>query len=216
MVDRFQAIVVTVLAVLPGALYVWGLERQLGGSGIHLADRPLRFIGYSAAFHALLWPVDWWLYGVVRRDGGLVASRPVPAALWAVPIAFVLLPFLAGRAVGAGATRKRRWAVALAGGRRTPRAWDRFFSSRPSGWIRVKLKSGSWVGGYFSDRPDLDESYAAKQPGEQSDFYLGMQAWIDPASGDFEHDEFGSIILRGSGMLIRWDEVEYLEFYESA
>lgn len=50
----------------------------------------------------------------------------------------------------------------------------------------MKLKSGTWVGGFFSERSGRLESYAAKQSGEQRDFYLGAQAWIDPASGDFK------------------------------
>lgn len=216
MVDSFQAIVVTVLAVLPGALYVWGLERQVGDSrSVHLADRTLRFVGYSAIFHALLWPLDWWLLGQAARDGGLVGRGPLPATLWMVPVAYVLMPFLAGRAVGAGAARRRGWALALTGRRRSARAWDDFFSSRPTGWIRMKLKSGTWVGGAFIDKPGSRTSYAAQHPGEQQDIYLALQAEVDPASGDFEHDEFGYIVLRGSGMLIRWEEVEYLEFYET-
>jgi hypothetical protein len=45
-VDTFQAIAVTTVALLPGALYVWGFEGQVGFWGIRLVDRVLRFFGY--------------------------------------------------------------------------------------------------------------------------------------------------------------------------
>lgn len=80
----------------------------------------------------------------------------------------------------------------------------------------MRLKSGIWVGGAFSDDPGSRGSYAAQHPGEQQDVYVSLQAEVDPENGDFHRDESGSIILRGSGILIRWEEVEYLEFYEES
>jgi hypothetical protein len=70
--DTLQSIAVLVLALLPGALYVWAFERQAGRWGIGLSDRLLRFVGGSAVFHALGAPLTYWLWAEQRqlvRDG---------------------------------------------------------------------------------------------------------------------------------------------------
>ena len=47
MPNTFQALAVLLVALLPGALYVWSFERQAGRWGIGLSDRVLRFVGGS-------------------------------------------------------------------------------------------------------------------------------------------------------------------------
>jgi len=40
MISTFQALAVAAIALLPGAMYVWGFEATVGGRwGIQLADR---------------------------------------------------------------------------------------------------------------------------------------------------------------------------------
>jgi hypothetical protein len=79
-VSTFQAIAVTVVALLPGALYVWGFEGQLGLWGIRLVDRLLRFFGYSAGFHALLSPGTYWFYATYAETGRLAAGGGCPGS----------------------------------------------------------------------------------------------------------------------------------------
>jgi hypothetical protein len=74
--------------------------------------------------------------------------------------------------------------------------------------MRLKLKSGSWIGGAFAQG-----SYAAVYP-EPPDLYLAWAAEVDPSSGAFLFDEHDRVVLRDSGILIRWEEVEYLEFID--
>jgi hypothetical protein len=62
--------------------------------------------------------------------------------------------------------------------------------------------------------PDGSRSYAAGYP-EDQDLYLVEAIEVDPESGDFLLDEQGEPTLRGSGILVRWDEVEYLDFIEA-
>lgn len=50
MPNSFEAIAVVFIAILPGALYVWGFERIVGNWGIGLSDRLLRFLGASLSF----------------------------------------------------------------------------------------------------------------------------------------------------------------------
>lgn len=46
-----------VAAVLPGAMFTYGFERQAGAFGVTLADRVLRFVAVSVVFDlAYAWP----------------------------------------------------------------------------------------------------------------------------------------------------------------
>ncbi len=38
---------------------------------------------------------------------------------------------------------------------------------------------------------------------------------MDPETGEFELDASGDVVPTGSGILVRWDEVEYLDFIEA-
>jgi hypothetical protein len=97
---------------------------------------------------------------------------------------------------------------------RAPRAWDHLFGSRPDGWIRLRLRSGSWLAGAYAKRPDGSRSYAAGYPEEQ-DLYLIEAMDVDPDTGEFRFGDHGYPVSRGSGILVRWSEVEYLEFIEA-
>ena len=62
-------------------------------------------------------------------------------------------------------------------------------------------------------RQERSSSYFAGYPEEQ-DLYLVQTAEVDPDSGEFLYDEQDRLRVRDSGVLLRWDEVEYLEFFE--
>ena len=49
--NTFQALAVTLLAVLPGASYTFAYERVVGAFGVSLSDRLVRFTAASAIFH---------------------------------------------------------------------------------------------------------------------------------------------------------------------
>jgi hypothetical protein len=214
MPDTFQAVTVFLVALLPGALYTWAFERVAGAWGISLSDRLLRFVGVSVGFQLLWAPALAWLYrDFVVTDKA--AAGDLPLWLWLVAAAYVIVPFAAGTAVGWGTRKRKPWAKAFTGPAPAPRAWDHLFSSEPDGWIRIRLKTGTWLGGAFSkgDGSALG-SYAAGYPDTQ-DLYLAAAAEIDPDSGRFQFDEDGQVRMRGSGILVQWDQVEYLEFNEA-
>ncbi len=210
MPESFQSLAVLVLALLPGSLYVWAFERQAGAWGIRLADRLFRFVGFSAVMHPLLAPLTYWLWVRFVRSGAL-GSREAPLGLWLVPLAYVGAPTLLGTWVGLGTRARKRWTRVFTGPNPAPRAWDNLFGTRPDGWIRLRLKSGVWLGGAFATMPDGSRSYAAGYPEEQ-DLYLVEAVEVDPQTGAFVLDEEGNPVPRGSAILIRWDEVEYLDF----
>lgn len=212
MPETFQSLAVLVLALLPGSLYVWAFERQAGAWGIRLADRLFRFVGFSAVFHALIAPITYWLWVRFVRSGAF-GSGEAPLGLWLVPLAYVGAPILLGTTVGIGTRERRPWTRVFTGPNPAPRAWDDLFSARPDGWIRLRLKSGVWLGGAIATMPDGRRSYAAGYPEEQ-DLYLVEAVEVDPGTGSFVLDKHGNPVSRGSAILIRWNEVEYLDFIE--
>lgn len=209
MPETFEALAVVVLALLPGALYTWAFEGMVGRWGAAFSDRVLRFVGTSAGLHVLIAPLTYWLWARYVEPGTIASGDPLPWGLWAVVAGYVAVPYGAGYFVGTATKQRRRWAQVVTGRNPAPRAWDNFFTDDPEGWIRLKLKSGPWVGGAFTTQ----RSYAAGYPEEQ-DLYLAEVAAIDPETGTFSYEDDGTVRVLGSSMLLRWDEVEYLEFFE--
>jgi hypothetical protein len=149
MPSTFQAAGVIVVALLPGALYVWAFERQAGRYGIGLSDRVLRFVGGSAVFLAVFAGPLYALYIQFARD--VAAARPLPLWLVMLPLAYVGLPLVAGTLLGVGLRRDWHLARIVAGPDPAPRAWDHLFQYRVDGWIRCRMKSGIWLGGAYAD-----------------------------------------------------------------
>jgi Family of unknown function (DUF6338) len=212
MPETFQALAVLVLALLPGALYVWAFERQAGAWGARLTDRVLRFVEVSAILHALFAPLTYWLWITFIRSGRL-STGDVPLWLWVFPVLYVGMPILGGSLVGMGTRRNAYWTKLFTGPEPAPRAWDHLFGARPDGWVLLRMKSGAWIGGAYARIDANRTSYAAGYPEEQ-DLYLVQRADVD-SSGQFVYGDDGRPVLRGSGILVRWSEVEYLEFVEA-
>src|SRR5688572_10815512 len=122
MPDSLQGVAVLLIALLPGAMYVWAFERQVGRWGVGLSDRLLRFVGGSALFHAGFAPATYWLWA--EQWPKLRSAESVGWGLWAVGLAYAVLPAAAGTAVGAAARRGAVGAARFTGAKRAPRAWD--------------------------------------------------------------------------------------------
>ena len=65
----------------------------------------------------------------------------------------------------------------------------------------------AWVGGYFGD-----ESYAAGYREVPPDIFL-ENAYIMTSDGSFSTRSDGSYEATGSQLLIRWEEIEFFEFF---
>ncbi|MEV5002322.1 DUF6338 family protein [Nocardioides sp. LML1-1-1.1] len=207
-----QAAAAVVICLMPGALYIWSFERQVGRWGVGLSDRLLRFVGASAVFHALAAPASyvlWREYWPVMRVAGAL-----PWWLWLVSGAYVVLPLSVGTAIGRGSRHGSPWARYFTGPDPAPRAWDYLFQGGRDGWIRLRLKSGSWIGGAFATTESGLKSYTAGYP-EPQDIFLATAVDVDPESGAFLFEANGSPRLRSGGVLVRWEEVEYLEFIDA-
>jgi len=215
LVSTFQALGVLLLAFLPGALYVWAFEREAGGWGLGVTDRVLRFVGVSAVFHALVAPLTYIAYRNSVLTGRLAHGTPLPLWLWLVPVVYVAVPALAGFFTGSATAAGKRWTRFIAGRSPAPRAWDHLFSAHDlSGWVRLKLKNDEWiVGAYARSSSGRLRSYTAGYPDAQ-DLYLIETAECEPETGKFVLGSDGRPRLRGVGVLIRWEEVMYLEFVD--
>jgi hypothetical protein len=211
MPQSFQAVLVVIIALLPGALYMWSFERQAGRYGIGLSDRVLRFVGGSAIFLAVFAVPLYWLYAEYGEP--LVRGEPLPLWMGVVPIIYVVVPMTAGTLTGLGLRQGWSWAEVITGPDPAPRAWDYLFQYQVDGWIRCRLKSGTWLGGAYA-YANGRRPYAAGYP-EPQDLYLAASVAVDPETGEFSRDGEGNLQLGEGGLLVRWEEVEYLEFIES-
>jgi hypothetical protein len=168
MPDTFQAVAVLVFALLPGALYVWAFERQAGRWGVGLSDRLLRFVGGSALFHAAAAPLTYWLWA--DRWDEIQRGEPVSWWLWPLVLAYVAIPAVGGTVVGRGVRSEKSWTTFFTGPDPAPRAWDHLFGQKADGWVRLRMKSGVWIGGAYADANGR-RSYAAGYP-EPQDLFL--------------------------------------------
>jgi hypothetical protein len=198
---------VVLIAFLPGALYIWSYERIVGRWGVGLADRLLRFFGASVVLQAVAAVATYRIWHDYLREGALHPNETLPLWLWPVTLAYVAAPIALGTIVGRATRQGRDWARLFTGASPAPTAWDALFSGEPRGWVLLCLKSGRWVGGEYGE-----DSYAAGYP-EPADLFLSAEAVVDQAKEDFVRGDDGEPIKLRWGLLVRWDEVEYLEVY---
>lgn len=222
MPDTFEALLVVFLAVLPGAMHTWAAEREGGRWGIGLADRALRFVGTTAIYQvAFAYPsyLIWTHHlhrGEVLPGGGVkfvnsLSEGTAPGWLWVLPLVYVAIPILGGTIAGLSIHRWPLISRIVAGRDPAPRAWDFLFSAQPVGVVRARLKSdGRWVGGRFG--PD---SYAAGYPERPQDLFLERSVVVLADGGFAEGDSPDGYQEAGSGLLIKWDDIEELEFFET-
>lgn len=190
MIGTFQALVVAILAVLPGAAYTFAYERVAGSFGAGLADRLVRFLTGSAIFHALFAGLELLMYREFIATGSLARGEAAWWAFWLVTLGYVLLPTLAGAGLGYSRMKRWRWVRLLLGDAPEPRAWDYLWNSDVQGFLRIKLKSGPWIAGFHGTTSDGRRSYAAGYP-EEGDLYLAVGLEIDPHSGELNRDGDG-------------------------
>jgi hypothetical protein len=182
-----------VVAVLPGLVYTLAFERQAGGYGVTLADRTMRLVVVSTVFHLVFgWP-EYVVYRWALAGHRMVLVGQF-AALWTGILLIIVVPAIVGTAVGGlyrtrnnrrgwdrvrrrlTPERERRMLRLLLGPDPAPRAWDDFFSERPTTYIRVRTTDGVLLAGLFADR-----SYAAGFPHEPD--LLLEEAWEVDATG---------------------------------
>jgi hypothetical protein len=216
-VDSFEALAVTLLALLPGALFTWSFEREVGNWGAGLADRVYRFVGFSAIFHAALaYPeyLFWTNYlRVPDADGQgfhnvFTGGGDIAWWLGLVPILYVGISVALGFLASRSAWNNGWLGRVLVGRNPAPRAWDHLFWRGPALVVRLKLKDGEWVGGLFGD-----DSYASGYP-EPQDLLLEETYEITNDGTFVAGDGPDDLAPLGSSILISWSEVQFLESFD--
>lgn len=192
--STFVGLLIALVAVLPGALYVWAYERQSTARGVTLADRTLRFVAASVVLHLLLaWP-EYGLYRLALHGGDRLAVGQFAVA-WFWLILVTVVPYGAGTILGGlyatrsaregwervrrrlPAEREERLLRVMLGRDPAPRAWDHLFSERPAAYLRVRTPEGHWIAGQFAEA-----SYAGGFPHDRD--LLLEQAWeVDQETG---------------------------------
>jgi Family of unknown function (DUF6338) len=218
-IGTFQALVVALVAVLPGAVYAIARE-NLGASWAwrrtDTATQIFRFLGASAVFHVVFAPLTYVAYQKLVVTRALTEGRRISLWWWLALLAYVLVPYLSGafselsRVWGDNwLNRCIRWMLAPISGRSAePRAWDRLFSkSNLAGYIRLRLNDGTWKAGVWLD------SYASGY-GEEGDLYIAHEVAVNDEGEIVTDAETRLPELLGRGLLIRWSEVQYLDFTE--
>ena len=204
----------TLVAVLPGAVYSFAVERWTGSFGVSLSDRVIRFTAASAGFVAVFSGPAYLAYRELIMTGR-AGSGDVPwVVVQGIALAYVLVPAGVGTLVGYGRLHNWKWASTVVGEAPEPRAWDYLWRPGRQGLVRARLISGTWLGGLYGTLSDGTRSYAAGYP-EAQDLYLAQQFIVNPATGEWETDEDERPVPAGStSLLLRWDQIEYIEFQE--
>jgi hypothetical protein len=198
-----QQIVLLVLFVLPGISYQFVRERLRGPvpGERDLSERVLRAITASIALDGVyLLVAGTQIVRVIKPAHqpwfSGVAADPRKAAAVALAL-FIVFP--AAAAWGIGLVQRRsspaRFQV-------VPTAWDSAFRARSACFVRAKLKSGVWVGGWYGKR-----SYASAYP-HAADLFLQSAYQMN------EDGAFGDRVHATGGLYLRMDDVEVLEFVE--
>lgn len=233
MSSGYDAALLLMVLLLPGAFAAWGFERHVQRYGRRLKDWLLRLAGLSAVCLAVgAWPLHWV---VSSYWDDFARGRALPWYVFLTPVAYLAVPAAVGWSLGllmrprnliASATREplrtrlgsvlrrpilRRVASALPGPNRAPTAWDALFDARASGFIRCRLRSGRWVGGLYA-RASPVSSYVGPE-GPDQDIYIAYAAEFDQGTGEpaLREDTQGLVWLNG-GVLLKWADIESLEF----
>jgi hypothetical protein len=218
-IPTFQALLVTILAILPGASFTFAYERQVAGFGTKSPDRLIRLLAASAVFQALYSGPELLLYRNFVATNRLQQGHVNPVLFELLALAYVLLPYGLGSLFGYGREKGWRWVVAITGEEIEPRAWDRMWRRDTKAILRLKLKSEVWVAGLWgewkSSAVTNRRSYAAGYP-EDGDLYLSVGFQIDSKTGELVRnaDEQPMPVPGERGLLVRWAEVEYLDYQE--
>ncbi|MFF5427767.1 MULTISPECIES: DUF6338 family protein [unclassified Streptomyces] len=190
-------LVLMVVALLPGVVYQFVREHRRGPvpGETDLGHRLLRALTASVVLDGLYFLV---------RGGELVAllrpesfpDRTREAALHALVLLFAV-PALGALAVSWAEQRRLR-----ARYRGTPTAWDHMFRDRGGCFVRIRLKDGTWVGGWYGTK-----SYATSYP-------QGPELFLESAYRMAADGTFGARVGSTSGLYVRAEDVAVLELLD--
>jgi hypothetical protein len=203
--STLEQVILLVLFVLPGITYQFVRERMRGPvpGERDLAERILRALTASIVLDTLyLVVIGPWLVHMIKPAGlpwfAAAAAQPRQAAAVSLAL-FFAIPAVAALAVGM--IERFRHPSRFDP---VPTAWDGAFRERSTGFVRARLRSGTWVGGWYGRR-----SRASAYP-NPPDLYL-ESGYVMLNDGTF-----GPRMQATGGLYVNMADVEILEFVEVA
>ncbi|WP_280410277.1 DUF6338 family protein [Nocardia brasiliensis] len=203
-------VITLVILVLPGVIYTSVRIRFRGyrSSDRELGSLVLRAISFSFIIDALYLAVfgDALLRWIKASPSGVPAQpRQMGIALFAlgVLIPAAIAVFQYGKISlreGELAGRRFKYPWPSSPHDLVPTAWDKAALDRESGWVRIRLSDGSWVGGWYST-----ESYVSTYP-EPPEFYIEHQFRID------ENGEIREKVANSAGVWVPLKDVTVVEW----
>ncbi|GHH88246.1 hypothetical protein GCM10018793_67240 [Streptomyces sulfonofaciens] len=193
-------VLLLVVFVLPGISYQFLRERLRGpvARESNLGERVLRAVTASivldSVYAVVLGPL---LVRVVRGGGQQHWDGAVRQPRLAGLLALLLLVAVPAAAAGCVSLWQHRRLPARY--RAAPSAWDHMFRHRGSCFVRVRLKDGTWVGGWYGSG-----SYATSYP-EPAELFL-ESAWRMNPDGSF-----AGRIERTAGLHVRAADADIFE-----
>lgn len=79
--------------------------------------------------------------------------------------------------------------------------WDKFFAAQHACWVRIKLKSGGYIGGIFGK-------------GSESSTYPSPEQLYVKEQYEVNETGFGKRVKRTAGFLVNATEIDTVEFFE--
>lgn len=212
MPTSLEALIIAGVFVVPGLLFERGIEIKVAYWRTGIVERILRFLMWSLAIQIVVAPISYPIWKLSANTP--VASMPVwhglVAWLWLIAVSASSYGF--GLLVGNATTAGRKWSTWIIGREAAPTAWDHLWHLGTPGFVRVRLKSGRYLAGWWCGE---GQAFASSHPQNEADIFLPYQISVNSTTGEFVMDERNAPKLKNWGLLLRWEEIEALEFLEA-
>lgn len=197
-----QQLTILLIMILPGGVYQAVRERLLGPrpSEAQAESRVLRAVAASVLLDSVYaLTAGPWLVSLLR-DGGRAALLDRPRVTGATALLLVMVvPALV--AYGESRWRERRSPSRQV---TVPSAWDHLFAGRSSCFVRIRLKDGSWIAGWYGGR-----SLAASYPHGRDIFLQAQYAVLVDGT-------IGPRLAHTGGIYVPADSIDLLQLLEAA
>ena len=196
------------MAIMPGAFAVWAYEKQVGSWGLKSPERLYRLVAVSTVVWIFSAPLTYWLW-VGPFHNEVSAHTHIPIIYWLIISSYAIAPAFVGFLAGFWASKQdSKLQKFLRGTSHSPSAWEAYFCTNTPAIIKIKLKSGTWMAGVYSDDGQLT-SYASGNP-DPGSLLLTQTVTVDPITGAYILDESSFPIFTPLTILIESTEIEYL------
>jgi hypothetical protein len=195
-------IAAAILFLVPGLNATWVIERLSGPTRLKGTERLLRALSWSTLIYLA---TGFWLLDLRRR---ILQDEALPS--WELILVSFAIIFVAPILLGAiisflrESDRAKGFLGRFTTIDPTPSAWDFAFKRGGPYLVRVKLKDGERVGGFFGP-----ESFASAYP-ERQELFL-EEAWHLDAEG-----EFVSPIADSDGLMVHAETTEIVELMQAS